>query len=72
MAIYLVEEMDMNKVLSVHQAHATSPLEAASKTIGRNVILRTWKRRWVRVTDETRGSVFAFSFADKARDGRRG
>ncbi|WP_181763346.1 hypothetical protein [Mesorhizobium sp. B2-4-15] len=65
MAIYLVKEMDMNKVLAVHQARAISPLKAASKAVGRDVTLRTWKRKWVRVTDENRGRVFAFSFADK-------
>ena len=61
--IYLVEEMDGDEVIAVHNIDAPSPFRAASMSTDRGITLRTWETNWIRVTDEVGGRVYAYSFA---------
>ena len=55
---YRVEVITGESVESRHVANAGTPWEAAEKATGRAIQARTNERTWVRVTDETRRSVF--------------
>ncbi|UVK44923.1 hypothetical protein BPNPMPFG_000398 [Mesorhizobium sp. AR07] len=63
MPTYLVEEIELNKVTAVHTVDAHSPFRAAAFAVGAEVTVRVWERNWIRVTDENRGRIYAFSLA---------
>ncbi|KAA3448794.1 hypothetical protein C7I87_20665 [Mesorhizobium sp. SARCC-RB16n] len=65
MTIYLVEEMRNDRAIRSRAIDAPTPLLAALELTDRKISLRTWERDWVRVTDEVRGKVFAYSIGDK-------
>ena len=60
MPTYLVEEMHNDRAIE-----APTPLLAASELTGRKISGRRWEKDWIRVTDEVRGEVFAYSIGDK-------
>ena len=66
MPTYLVEEMRYGRALRSRVIDAPTPFLAASEQTDRKINLRTWEKDWVRVTDEVRGKVFAYSIGDKS------
>lgn len=65
MPTYLVEEMRDDQPVRSRAIDAPTPLLAASELVERKIGSMTWERKWIRVTDEVRGEVFAYSIADK-------
>ena len=64
MPVYLVEEMRGDRVIRSRKIEATTPRSAASISTGRKLTSQRWGRDWVRVTDELRGNIFAYCFAE--------
>jgi len=65
MPTYLVEEMRNDRAIRSRAIDAPTPFLAALELTDRKIRLRTWEKDWVRVTDEVRGKVFAYSIGDK-------
>jgi hypothetical protein len=64
MPAYHVEEMHADAVTTWHVIKAETPIGAARKGTRREVNIRTSETIWIRVTDEARGEVYEFCFAD--------
>jgi hypothetical protein len=72
MQTYLVEQMEGDDVITVRVINAPSPFKAAAMSTDRHVTLRRWEKDWIRVTDENRGHIFAYSFVSDANPGNSG
>jgi hypothetical protein len=72
MQTYLVEQMEGDDVITVRVINAPSPFKAAAMSTDRHVTLRRWEKDWIRVTDENRGHIFAYSFFSDANPDNSG
>ncbi|BCG88936.1 hypothetical protein MesoLj113c_50460 [Mesorhizobium sp. 113-3-9] len=63
MPIYDVAEMRYDRVIRCKAVEATSPAVAASEMNTCEAASQRWARDWIRVTDEARGEVFAYTVA---------
>jgi len=61
MPIYDVAEMRYDRVIRSKAVEATGPAVAASEMNACEATSQRWARDWVRVTDEARGQVFAYT-----------
>lgn len=71
MQTYLVEQMEGDDVIAARIVNAPSPFKAAAVLTDKPITLRRWNKDWIRVTDENRGQIFAYSFVS-GRDSNTG
>jgi hypothetical protein len=63
---YQIDEMEGESLAASHVASGDTALDALQKITGKAIFPRAMQRHWFRVVDESEGSIFEYSYEEKA------